>query len=105
MRYIAELREQMCLRMLITALRDTQWRLRRFVIAAVGTGLVFALTLIITGLTLGFRVEAQRVVDSLGIDSYLVPTGAVGPFLGPSRFPEAGTRWLPSSPVSKRRSR
>ncbi len=36
--------------MLITALRDMQWRLRRFIIAAVGTGMVFALTLILTGL-------------------------------------------------------
>ena len=84
--------------MLITALRDVQWRLRRFIIAAIGTGLVFALTLIITGLTHGFRVEAQRVVDSLGIETYLIPTGAVGPFMGSSRFPEAETRVVAQLP-------
>ncbi|MGH3958727.1 ABC transporter permease [Mycobacterium sp.] len=78
--------------MLITALRDLQWRGRRFIVAAVGTGMVFALTLIITGLTHGFRVEAQHVVDSLGIDTYLIEVGAVGPFMGSSRFPEAETR-------------
>jgi putative ABC transport system permease protein len=98
LRYIGQLREQMCMPMLITALRDMQWRLRRFIIAAVGTGLVFALTLIITGLTHGFRVEAQRVVDSLGIETYLIPTGAVGPFLGSSRFPEAETRVVAQLP-------
>ena len=77
------------MRMLITALRDMQWRQRRFIVAAIGTGMVFALTLIITGLTHGFRVEAQRVVDSLGIDTYLIEAGAAGPFMGSSRFPEA----------------
>lgn len=77
------------LRMLIAALRDLQWRQRRFIIATVGTGLVFALTLILTGLTHGFRVEAERVVDELGIDTYLIKTAAVGPFMGSTRFPEA----------------
>jgi putative ABC transport system permease protein len=79
------------MRMLITALRDLQWRRRRFITAAIGTGMVFALTFIITGLTHGFRVEAQHVVDSLGIDTYIIEAGAVGPFMGSSRFPEAET--------------
>ena len=34
--------------MLTAALRDLQWRKRRFVIAIVGTGLVFAMTLVLT---------------------------------------------------------
>lgn len=74
--------------MLITALRDLQWRLRRFIVAAVGTGLVFALTLVLAGLTHGFRVEGEHVVDSLGIDRYVIQSAAVGPFMGSSRFPE-----------------
>ncbi|HEY2448928.1 MAG TPA: glutamine ABC transporter permease, partial [Mycobacterium sp.] len=41
--------------MLITALRDLQWRRRRFVIAIIGTGVVFAMTLVLTGLANGFR--------------------------------------------------
>ncbi len=72
--------------MLTAALRDLQWRKRRFVIAIVGTGLVFAMTLVLTGLANGFRVEATRTVDSLGVDAYLVKTGATGPFLGSSAF-------------------
>jgi putative ABC transport system permease protein len=72
---------------LTAALRDLQWRKRRFVIAIVGTGLVFAMTLVLTGLANGFRVEATRTVDSLGVDAFLVKTGATGPFLGSSAFP------------------
>lgn len=56
--------------------------------AVVGTALVFALTLVLAGLTHGFRVEAEDVVDSLGIDAYLIQTAAVGPFMGSSRFPQ-----------------
>ncbi len=73
--------------MLKAALRDLQWRKRRFVIAIVGTGLVFAMTLVLTGLANGFRVEATRTVDSLGLDGFLVPSGAIGPFLGSTAFP------------------
>ena len=73
--------------MLTAALRDLQWRKRRFVIAIIGTGLVFAMTLVLTGLANGFRVEAQRTVDSLGLDAFLIKSGAAGPFVGSSPFP------------------
>jgi putative ABC transport system permease protein len=71
---------------LTAALRDLQWRKRRFVIAIVGTGLVFACTLVLTGLANGFDVEAGRTVDSLGFDRYLIADGAAGPFLGSAPF-------------------
>jgi len=74
---------------LIAALRDLQWHKRRFVIAIVGTGLVFAMTLVLTGLANGFRVEATRTVDSLGLHAYVVKAGAAGPFLGSAPFPAA----------------
>ena len=92
MGHIGDPQERAHTPMLITALRDIQWRRRRFIIAAVGTGMVFAMTLIITGLMTGTRVEAQRLVDSIGIDRYLIKAGAVGPFIGSSRFPAAETR-------------
>lgn len=80
------------MQMLITAFRDLEWRRRRFVVAAIGTAMVFALTLILTGLAHGFRVEAERVVDSLAIDGYLIEDSAAGPFMGSSRFAEAETQ-------------
>ncbi|MET0757268.1 MAG: ABC transporter permease [Mycobacterium sp.] len=75
--------------MLLAALRDLQWRRRRFVIAIVGTSLVFAMTLVLTGLSNGFRVEADNTVDSLGIDEYLIKAGSTGPFLGNALFAAA----------------
>ncbi len=75
--------------MLTAALRDLQWRRRRFLIAIIGTAFVFAMTLVLTGLANGFRVEARNTVNSFGVDYFLVEAGAVGPFLGSSPFSEA----------------
>ena len=52
--------------MLLAAMRDMQWRKRRFVIAVLSTAIIFAMTLVLTGLANGFQAEAQRPVDSLG---------------------------------------
>ena len=46
--------------MLIAALRDMQWRKRRFAIAILSTSIIFAMTLVLTGLANGFRVEAEQ---------------------------------------------
>ena len=73
--------------MLMAALRDLQWRRRRFIIAILGTAVVFAMTLVLTGLANGFRVEARETVDSLGIDTFIVRSDAAGPFVGSAPFP------------------
>jgi putative ABC transport system permease protein len=75
--------------MLFTAVRDMQWRRWRFVIAIIVTGLVFAMTLVLTGLANGFRVEDERTVDSLRVDEFLIKSGATGPFLGSAPFSAA----------------
>ena len=46
--------------MLTAALRDLQWRKRRFVIAIVGTGLVFAMTLVQTDAHNRLRDQVER---------------------------------------------
>jgi putative ABC transport system permease protein len=73
--------------MLRVTLRDLQWRRRRFVIAIIGTSLVFAMTLVLTGLSNGFRVEANDTVAALGFDAYIVRSGPAGPFVGSPPFP------------------
>jgi putative ABC transport system permease protein len=90
--------ERLVLIMLFTALRDMQWRKWRFVIAIVVTGLVFAMTLVLTGLANGFRVEDERTVDSLGVDVFLIKSGATGPFLGSAPFPEAELKMVAGTP-------
>src|SRR3981081_3469628 len=72
--------------MLMAALRDMQWRKRLFVIAILSTAIIFAMTLVLTGLANGFRVEAEKTVDSLGVDLFLVKAGASGPFVGATPF-------------------
>ena len=72
--------------MLMAALRDMQWRKRRFVIAVLSTAIIFAMTLVLTGLANGFRVEAEKTVDALGVDVFLVKEGASGPFVGATPF-------------------
>ena len=84
--------------MLFAALRDMRWRIRRLVIAVVSTGLIFAMTLVLTGLANGFQVEAQRTVDSLGVDAFVVKAGAAGPFLGATPFGEADLTRLAGEP-------
>jgi putative ABC transport system permease protein len=84
--------------MLFAALRDMQWRRRRLVIAIVSTGLVFAMTLVMTGLANGFHVEAQRTVDSMGVDGFVVKAGAAGPFLGSTPFAEVDVPRVAAEP-------
>jgi putative ABC transport system permease protein len=84
--------------MLIAALRDMQWRRRRLVIAIISTGLVFAMTLVLTGLANGFRVEAQRTVDAMGVDTFVVKAGAAGPFLGSTPFAQVDAARVAAAP-------
>ena len=84
--------------MLFTAVRDMQWRRWRFLIAIIVTGLVFAMTLVLTGLANGFRVEDERTVDSLGVDMFLIKSGATGPFLGSAPFPAAQLQVVAATP-------
>jgi putative ABC transport system permease protein len=84
--------------MLIAALRDMQWRKRRFVIAILSTAIIFAMTLVLTGLANGFRTEAEKTVDSLGVDSFIVKAGASGPFVGATPFAPVDLRRIAADP-------
>src|SRR5262245_15869466 len=84
------------------ALRDLQWRRRRFGIAIVGTALVFAMTLLLSGLASSFRAEATRTIDALGSDAWVVRSGITGPFTALSTIPSESWRLvLDSPPVQK----
>src|SRR5262249_11379503 len=64
----------------VIALRDLQMRRRRFVVAVVAVGLVFAITLLLDGFTQSLHNEVNRTVHAFSADSWLVPTGSAGPF-------------------------
>jgi putative ABC transport system permease protein len=84
--------------MLFAALRDMQWRKRRLVIAIVSTAVIFGMTLVMTGLANGFRVEAEHTVDSMGVDTFVVKDGAAGPFLGSTPFPDVDLARIATEP-------
>jgi putative ABC transport system permease protein len=84
--------------MLFAALRDMQWRSRRLVIAVVSTGLILAMTLVLTGLANGFNVEAQRTADAVGVDAFVVKAGSAGPFLGATPFAESEMAQVAAAP-------
>ncbi len=72
----------------MTALRDLQWRRRRFVIAVIGTSLVFAMTLVLAGLASSFDREASKTLGVIGADGFVVQAGVAGPFSGSTPLSE-----------------
>ena len=56
------------------------------------------MTLVLTGLANGFRVEAEKTVDSLGVDLFLVKAGASGPFVGATPFAPVDLRRIAATP-------
>lgn len=72
--------------MWLITLRDLQWRRRRFAIAVVATGVVFALALLLSGVSTSFDNEIRRTVRSFHADAWLITRGGYGPFTGPTAF-------------------
>ena len=69
-------------------LRDLQWRRRRFMIAITGTALVFAMSLLLSGLAASFTLETDRTLQAIGADMWIVKEGASGPFTAFSPVPD-----------------
>jgi putative ABC transport system permease protein len=63
-------------------LRNMQSRARQFLLAIVGTALVFAMALLVTGLKEAFKTEADTAINSIGGTAWVVPAGSEGPFTG-----------------------
>ena len=68
--------------MFLIALRDLQFRLRRFLISVVAVALVLALTLLLAGTAASFDAEVDHTLDQTGVTHWVVATGATGPFFG-----------------------
>lgn len=73
----------------LASMRDLQWRRRRFILAMLGTALVFALALIGSGLKESFVAEPRNAVDVIGADAWFVTDGAQGPFTTISQLDQA----------------
>jgi putative ABC transport system permease protein len=64
--------------MLAITLHDLRFRARQFLIAIVGAGLVFAMTLLLAGLAAGFGVEVNQTVSGMGSQAWVVTRGSSG---------------------------
>src|SRR5437879_3797156 len=75
--------------MLFVSLRDLQWRRRRFFIGVCAAGLVFALALVITGISQSFHNEVWRTINAIDADAWVVPQKASGPFTATTLLPSS----------------
>ncbi len=73
--------------MLFAALRDLQFRARRFGITVAGTSLVFAVTLLLGGVSTSFAVEAEDTMALVPLDGWVVGAASAGPLLSVSPLP------------------
>lgn len=69
------------------AVRDLQWRRRRFVIAVAAAALVFGLTLLIAGVSDSLHAEVGHINRVVGANSWLVAAGTPGPFTTANAIP------------------
>ena len=106
--------------MVTITLRDLQFRRRQFGIAVAAAAVVFALTLLLTGISAGFNQEIRTTVRLVGADNWIIPRGIPGPFSAPhqprrrsvgcracgarSRWPGSET-WRPGPMARTSRSR
>ena len=73
--------------MFAITLRDLQFRSRQFLIAVLGAGLVFAMTLLLAGMAASFYAEINHTVRSVGVDAWVLPKGTTGPFTAVGSLP------------------
>lgn len=75
--------------MWLLTLRDIQYRLVRFLVVIVATGLVFALLMLMSGLADQLSNEAFHAVDGIGAAYWIGPAGASGPFTSTGTLPQS----------------
>jgi putative ABC transport system permease protein len=85
----------------LLTLRDLQFRALRFAIAIVGVSLVFAMVLLMAGLSARFRDEPRITTEALGGDAWVVREGVSGPFTSSAQFEADTVDELRSSGVER----
>lgn len=83
--------------MFLLTLRDLQYRAMRFGLVIVGTSVIFAMLLLMNGISEHFKREPEYTVNAIGADWWVIPAGISGPFtahatLDPSIAPSLGAR-------------
>ena len=77
---------------------DLKLRRRQFVIAMAGASLVFAMALVLAGMSNSFREEVRTTVGDVGADEWVVTAGSSGPITGFSALPSGALDQLQHTP-------
>ena len=85
--------------MLRTALRDLQFRRRRFGSAVLGASLIFALSLTVAGLASSFEREVDDTISVMGVHHWLVASASPGPFTGFAPLPDPAASELAATGI------
>ncbi len=88
--------------MLAITLHDLRFRARQFLIAVVGAGLIFAMTLLLSGLAAGFGVEIDQTVTGMGTQGWVVAQGSSGRISSLAPMPATAELAVRSSPGVRR---
>lgn len=88
--------------MLGITLQDLRYRARQFLIAVAGASLVFAMTLLLAGLTAGFSVEVDHTVAAAGATRWVVARGAAPRVSALAPLPVAAVAAVAASPGAGR---
>lgn len=82
--------------------RDLVFRRRRFVIAALATAMVLAITVLMSGLLVSVRHQNERVVARFEADQWWVGAGASGPFTsGPTLLADAAAQFAAAPGITR----
>ena len=79
-------------------LRDLQWRRRRFMIAITGTALVFAMSLLMSGLAASFTLETDRTLKHDRCRRLDRASGGVGPVHALALIPDTTSEQVAAAP-------
>ena len=75
--------------MLTLTLGDLRQRARQFAVAMAGASIVFAMALVMSGMSASFRNEVDATVAAMKADEFLVADGASGPLTSFTPLPES----------------
>ena len=84
--------------MWLVGFRDLIWRRRRFLVAMLAAALVFAITLVLSGLTASLHRETSTTVKAIGADAWVVPPGSSGAFTNTETLPASLANTIASEP-------
>ena len=74
--------------MINLAYRDIRHSLLKFIITAMGVGMLFGIVLIMIGVYRGMVIDAQSLLNDIGVDLWIVQEDTLGPFAQSSRVHE-----------------